>query len=31
VKFGPEFAKRLRRNHQGYGDTLEINLSVLGD
>ncbi len=25
VKFGPEFAKRLRRKHQGYGDTFYID------
>ena len=25
AKFGPEFSKRLRRNHQGYGDTLYID------
>jgi len=25
VKFGPEITKRLRRNHQGYGDTLYID------
>jgi len=29
AKFGPEFTKRLRRNHQGYGDTL-YNLFNLG-
>jgi len=25
AKFGPEFTKRLRRNHQGYGDTFYID------
>jgi putative transposase len=25
AKFGPEFTRRLRRNHQGYGDTFYID------
>ena len=25
AKFGPEFTKRLRRNHQGYGDSFYID------
>ena len=25
IKFGPEYAKRLRRRHQGYGDTFFID------
>jgi len=25
IKFGTEFAKRLRRRHQGYGDTFFID------
>ena len=24
-KFGPQFAQRLRRKHQGYGDTFYID------
>ena len=24
-KFGPQYARRLRRNHQGYGDTFFID------
>ncbi len=24
-KFGPQFARRLRRKHQGYGDTFFID------
>ena len=25
IKFGPEFAKRLKRRHQGFGDTFYID------
>jgi putative transposase len=25
IKFGPKYAKRLRRRHQGYGDTFFID------
>lgn len=25
IKFGPKYAKRLRRHHQGYGDTFFID------
>ena len=33
IKFGPEYAKRLRRRHQGYGDTFftdEVFVKILG-
>ena len=33
IKFGPEYAKRLRRRHQGYGDTVfidEVFVKILG-
>jgi len=28
IKFGPKYAKRLRRRHQGYGDTFFIEVFV---
>jgi len=33
IKFGPKYARRLRRRHQGYGDTFfidEVFVKILG-